>query len=201
MCPSLSLGQICNTRSVFPPVEQTINPLKNHTVTLIALLILLHLWAYLDMLFIIEVHRIHSRWDCWWLLCPSSLHYTFQYYDSWLQEENILVGADFTFLCVMFNVCSIFNNRVLPSGSCGKSRAVTIVCNVWGIPGTALTNNLGGGIAHLALVPFYLATYVFWEEHYPLCRVTPIKFIHIMYSSICMKTIIYVISTGLFKHP
>lgn len=82
-------------------------------------------------------------------------------------------------------VCSIFRNGVLPLSSGGEPRMMAIVLEV-GVSGIALIDdNLRHFTAGTGL--FYLATYGFWEEHFPLCRVTPLKCFH-MYLYICRYT-------------
>lgn len=61
--------------------------------------------------------------------------------------------------------------------SCKFWKAMTISHFILVLSRTLLTNNSMGSITY---VTFYLPSWGFWKEHYPLCGVTPTKLMYIL---------------------
>lgn len=154
-------------------MEWTFNPTRNQLASSVLFLPLLYLCAQLTTP-VIAVCRIHS-----WvrLLMTSHPHpqqptHTFRIMESSLQEGSFRISTN-PILRSCDPVCSVFSSRIFPLSCGGQPRAVTIIFVIWGSLWDTRDQPLEKRFPACGTELFHLATYGFWEEHCPLCRITP----------------------------
>lgn len=143
-----------------------------NSITNMTLLPLLYPWVDIAVSSITVAHKVLSWVRCWWLTPTLALALHLWHHERWPEGKKLPGWCQLN-----ISVSGIYHNKDLPSSSGGwQPRAAAMTCTVWEPPGYPWQTT-GGESTH-TFTWLFVFFYGFWEERYPLCRVTLVKLLN-----------------------